>query len=157
MGQPRRKTSAKKTERRGREAERASAAASADGVGPCRCRFRSAGGSAGGGRVTERASSLRAIPPFLPPPPTAIFSQVNLRVGYFQAQLNPQTSRRGKEEEEERGRCGERRRRRRRWVSELWFRLCTDATGETARCRRRPVLLDRVRGVIASLAKSLNS
>ena len=59
---------------------------------------------AGGGRVTkEREGELSSsrdpsLRPFLPAPPTAIFSQVNLRVGYFQAQLNPQTSRRGKEE-----------------------------------------------------------
>ena len=61
-------------------------------------------------------------------PPAAIFSQVNLRVGYFQAQLIPQTLRgRGKKGAAvDDGPSG------RKWVSELWFRLCTDATAAAA-------------------------
>ena len=72
MGQPRRKTSAKKTERREggrREAGASSAAASADGVGPCRCRFRSACGR-GSSDEGERGRALffaRSLPSSLPP------------------------------------------------------------------------------------------
>ena len=58
-----------------------------------------------GGRVTDRPTDTarelrrRRGRRRSRDPPTAIFSQVNLRVGYFQAQLNPQTLS-GKEEEE---------------------------------------------------------